>query len=337
MKKAILKGAICVLVVLLLMPTLTAKESNNNGNKINENICIAGNNQPGTMPLDDQIDQSQESAGGGAVLCGSWKWAQSFRPSLDVLTRVVLLMYKLGDVNDIKISIRDNLRGSDLTSVTKSPSEIPTETPDWIEFDFEDIGVTPGKTYYIVYSTTGGDNKENFYSLRHSIGDTYDKGDAWIGWNYGRTWEIWGTQDWEGPKFDFCFETYGRMNQMPGKPAKPSGSALGVVGKEYTYKTSSNDPDGDKISYGWDWDGDMVVDEWTDYYDAGTEISITHSWNDTGMYYVRVKARDKVGGESDWSDPMSVIMPIKMSTWGILEKINEWMMQTFGKELLPMT
>jgi len=184
MKKAILKGAICVLVVLLLMPTLTAKESNNNGNKINENICIAGNNKPGTMPLDDQIDQSQESAGWGCILCGRWKWAQSFRPSLDVLTRVVLLMHKRGDVNDIKISIRDSLRGSDLTSVSKSPSEIPTGTSDWIEFDFEDIGVTPGKTYYIVYATTGGDNEENYYLLDASKGDTYSKGDGWIAVSY---------------------------------------------------------------------------------------------------------------------------------------------------------
>ncbi len=304
-----------VVFILLLTPLTMANESHpveaKDKKEVNDSL----------IPLpNDQIDQSQEMGGGGAILCGWWKWAQSFKPSLDVLTRVFVLVRKHGNVNYIRVSIRDSLHGKDLTSVSKSPDEIPTEASEWIEFDFDDIPVTPGKTYYIVYSTSGGDNKENYYVLEHSTGDVYDKGDGWIGWSYGTRWEIWN------PKFDFCFETYGRMNQMPGKPSKPQGSSFGMIGKEYIYKTSAVDPDGDRIRYGWDWDGDDVVDEWTDYYDSGVEVSINHTWNQTGTYEIKVKAQDEFGGESDWSDPITVIMPLNVNQ-AILQKIMEWLLE----------
>ncbi len=300
-----------VVVILLLMPAITTRESRQietkDKNQVNHSL----------MPLpNDQIDQSQEMGGGGAILCGWWKWAQSFKPSFDIITRVFIRVYKRGDIGNIRVSIRANLHGKDLTVASKSPGEIPT-TMEWIEFDFDDIAVTPGRTYYIVYSASGGDNRENYYLLEHSPDNVYDKGDAWIGWTYGTRWEIWK------PKFDFCFETYGRMNQMPGKPSKPEGSSFGMIGREYIYKTSAVDPDGDRVRYGWDWNGDDVVDEWTDYYDSGAEASINHTWNETGTYKIKVKTQDEFGGESDWSDPITVIMPFSMNQ-GIFQKFNEW-------------
>jgi len=127
------------------------------------------------------------------------------------------------------------------------------------------------------------------------------------------------------------------MNKPPNTPNKPSGPTSGKVGKEYTYTTSAVDPDGNKISYGWDWDGDMTVDEWTPLYISGEIIEISHSWSQRGTYNVRVKAKDEFGLESEWSDPLVVSMPksYKNPVVALIQKINEWMMQAFGKELFP--
>ena len=96
---------------------------------------------------------------------------------------------------------------------------------------------------------------------------------------------------------------------QPTKPYKPDGPVKVKMGEKYSYSTRSSDPDDDKIKYGWDWDGDYNIDEWTDYYDSGEEIIISHIWNEKGNYAVRVKAKDEAGLESFWSDPLTVTMP----------------------------
>lgn len=99
------------------------------------------------------------------------------------------------------------------------------------------------------------------------------------------------------------------LNDPPQKPDKPSGPTEGKAMETYTYTTSSSDPNDHNIRYGWDWDGDQRVDQWTDYYSSGETATASHVWNDEGSYSIRVKAEDEHGGESDWSDPLSVTMP----------------------------
>jgi len=102
-------------------------------------------------------------------------------------------------------------------------------------------------------------------------------------------------------------------NNPPEKPSKPSGETQGQTGTSYPYSTNATDPDGDKLEYGWDWDGDDTVDEWDDnssnYYPSGMPISTSHAWSADGTYNVKVKAKDIYGEESEWSDPLSVTMP----------------------------
>jgi hypothetical protein len=101
----------------------------------------------------------------------------------------------------------------------------------------------------------------------------------------------------------------------PSKPAKPSGPLSGKIGISYSYSTSSIDINSDKVKYGWDWNGDSVVDVWDDnngnYYSSGTTISTSHSWNNQDSYSIKVKAEDINGGQSDWSDPLTVTIPKK--------------------------
>jgi parallel beta-helix repeat protein len=98
-------------------------------------------------------------------------------------------------------------------------------------------------------------------------------------------------------------------NNAPSKPAKPSGSTNGKIGVEYTYSTSTTDPDGGFVQYGWDWNGDKNVDEWIGTYKSGETASASHTWENKGTYSIYVKASDLYGFESEWSDPLSVSMP----------------------------
>jgi len=92
----------------------------------------------------------------------------------------------------------------------------------------------------------------------------------------------------------------------PSTPSTPSGPSTGCVGIEYSYSTSSTEINGDNIKYGWDWDGDSVVDEWTDYYASGEIVELSHIWDSVGSYDVQVKAKDIFGEESSFSNARTV-------------------------------
>ena len=82
----------------------------------------------------------------------------------------------------------------------------------------------------------------------------------------------------------------------------------GKPGTEYTFTTSTTDPEGDDLYYLFDW-GDNSNYEWIGPYSSGESIQTTHIWKDDGSYNIRVKARDESGMESIWSDPTNVVIP----------------------------
>jgi len=112
--------------------------------------------------------------------------------------------------------------------------------------------------------------------------------------------------------FDFCgsdvVTVYYAENNPPQTPTKPTGPESGTVDISYTFATSSIDPDNDSISYGWDWNGDNSVDEWTAYYPSGQTVSASHAWASTGTYNIKVKAKDERGAQSGFSSPLTVVI-----------------------------
>jgi hypothetical protein len=111
-----------------------------------------------------------------------------------------------------------------------------------------------------------------------------------------------------------------KIENSPGVPIQPSGSSRGKPGVMYTFTTTSQDFDNDKIQYGWDWNGDLAVDEWTGFFDSGETCEIAHSWNESGSFNIRVIAMDEkefsngyhvneMGEFSYWSDSLPVTMP----------------------------
>jgi len=115
---------------------------------------------------------------------------------------------------------------------------------------------------------------------------------------------------------DFSLEMIATSCPSPDSPLKPdtpSGETNGQIGQSYDYTTKAIDPNGDQIKYGWDWDGDLIPDEWTGWYDSDVTITTSHTWTQQGNYDIRVKARDTSGLESEWSDPLPVSMPVNQN------------------------
>jgi len=67
------------------------------------------------------------------------------------------------------------------------------------------------------------------------------------------------------------------------------------------FTTISNDPDHDPLKYGWDWNNDDIIDEWTDYIPSNSSINLSHNWNSSGDYEIKVLVEDIVGEKSDFS------------------------------------
>ncbi len=117
--------------------------------------------------------------------------------------------------------------------------------------------------------------------------------------------------------FDIAVE-----NRPPIPPTTPYGPDKGEVYIDYEYSTQSMDPDGDLIQYGWDWDGDYVIDELTSFYEGWETVQVTHSWGDTGVYYVHVVAIDVHGMIGGWSNPLVVEINGPGGISGF--KVEEW-------------
>jgi len=102
------------------------------------------------------------------------------------------------------------------------------------------------------------------------------------------------------------YATKADFTQSPNTPAIPDGPTSGFIGIEYTFSTVTSDSDGDMISYGWDWDGDCIEDEWSNWYNSGSTCNMFYSWQTPGVYNVRVRAKDVYGAISNQSSYLSV-------------------------------
>jgi len=92
----------------------------------------------------------------------------------------------------------------------------------------------------------------------------------------------------------------------PDAPSKPSGNTSVYICINHNYSTSTTDPYGLNVSYGWDWDSNLVVDEWTDWYKSNETCTIAHNWSDPGNYCISVKAKNTLEEESNWSSKLCV-------------------------------
>ncbi len=124
---------------------------------------------------------------------------------------------------------------------------------------------------------------------------------------------FWNVVSWDnhgastvGPSWHFT--TINPDNRPPNKPNKPLGQIHCKIGQNYTYTTILTDPEADQLYCNWSW-GDDSYSGWIGPYLNGETINQSHSWTNRGKYEIKVKAKDLLGMESDWSDPLAVSMP----------------------------
>jgi len=94
-------------------------------------------------------------------------------------------------------------------------------------------------------------------------------------------------------------------SEPPEKPQCPDGPTEGAIGVEYMFSTSTTDPEGDQVSYLWNW-GDETPTEWTDFNDSGVTVYASHIWTEADNYNITVKAKDDTGHKSEWSYPLTI-------------------------------
>ncbi|KAA0005256.1 MAG: hypothetical protein FE039_02025 [Thermoplasmata archaeon] len=98
---------------------------------------------------------------------------------------------------------------------------------------------------------------------------------------------------------------YFTRNKPPDKPYRPDGVVYGGVNTEYTYTSSTVDPDDDMVYYLFDW-GDGTYSKWLGPYQSGETVTATHSWTGARAYEIKVKAKDQHNLESEWSDGLLI-------------------------------
>jgi len=260
---------------------------------IKSNSYFKSSSLENNMKSDDQLDQYQYEhfpVLNGLIIYyedeNNYQWvAQSFTPSLPTLTRIKLWLWKEGDVTcDFIMSIRSNINGPDLVSISKPPNEIPDyENVDWIEFDFPDIDVNVEEKYYIVCKTYCG-SWHPFIGYVWIFGEytQYTRGECW--WKSEFSQNNWIVD----PYSDCCFETYGTNggNQPPYIPSNPDPyDGETDVNVDADISWTGGDPDGDPVTYDVYFGAsrsnlDIVSDEQSGTsYDPGTlEFDKTYYW-----------------------------------------------------------
>jgi hypothetical protein len=210
MKKLLSYLIIGMLVLGGLGAVATAKNQDQKNNQRNNTM---------NSPYIDELDQSMTDFD-GALPVGltnitgfytNLSVAQSFIPQKELLTRAQFLMARNPATSrPCVLAIRDNLTHADLAITSVEPSEFPVVNASptqenqlaWINFNFDDIWVTPGQTYYIVVYTENV--TDNYYWISGNGSNIYPNGSVFISLNDGHNWsgEIF-------PDGDGCFKTYG--------------------------------------------------------------------------------------------------------------------------------
>ena len=105
-----------------------------------------------------------------------------------------------------------------------------------------------------------------------------------------------------------------KLNLPPNKPSTPSGPYHGLPNVKYIFLTRVIDPDQDSVAVQFDW-GDGRNPTWTGFYASGDTIQDTVTYSDTGIFLIKVVARDYRFNLSEFSD--SIQFHVR-STWSFI-------------------
>jgi len=146
----------------------------------------------------------------------------------------------------------------------------------WWEDNLETIGgMTNMALYYLYEYYSGGGYTHYYFEAYNVLGDSSVK--------------IWRNNP----------------SDPPETPSTPDGPNQGILNTEYSFTSSTTEPDGEDVYYMFDW-GDGTYSEWLGPYASGSTVTASHSWNTVGNYDIKVTAKDINGAQSAWSEPHTI-------------------------------
>jgi len=239
-----------------------------------------------------------------AVYMNRWG-GQSFIPAVILLTHVELYMQKVGSPTDVVLSVRSSLSGADLVSLSIPASQIPTSY-GWVDFDFSDISVTPGSTYYLVLKTSGG-SITNCYNWGYGSNTPYTRGTYWQTLVGGIMWTQY-------VGYDFCFKTSGILSLIPVLSYSPSSYNFGNVAQNDAGSTSFEiwNSGQQTLTYSLSKSSSWVTVTPTSGSSTGEHDSITVSIDTTGLSlgsYTCPVSISSNGGSGTFTVYMTVVTP----------------------------
>jgi hypothetical protein len=104
-------------------------------------------------------------------------------------------------------------------------------------------------------------------------------------------------------------------DDYPYTPILYTGKIQGFNSTVYTYSALTTDPYNYQVCYRFDY-GNGTFSDWTPYVPSGTSSYLSFAWKTPGVYVLRTQARNQYGLESDWSEPVQVIITDKKAANG---------------------
>jgi DNA-binding MarR family transcriptional regulator len=177
-------------------------------------------------------------------------------------------------------------------------------TPNGIllwDYETNDL-VTSSPAVDLHYTRYFGSNDDHLYALNLTNGE--------LKWKYQTGGDVTSSPAigsdgtiYVGSDDNFLYAIGGNItNQPPSTPTTPTGNSNGTTGVFYTFTSNTTDPDDHKVRFGWDKNGDSIVDKWSGLIPSGTEVNVSFKWTVAGNYSIKVKARDELGADSAWSE-----------------------------------
>ncbi len=183
-----------------------------------------------TDVLHTAFAQSEEDVvvDGGSLLghrpvLWAYETAQSFKPTKPILSKVAVFLRAMAPSysTEISVHVRSSLTGPDLTSINRtltSPEEAVSRWREdsWVEFDFPDVEVIAGQTYFMVVTTPG----EHVFSLLVYT-DSYGDGNYfWRDVPYDPNWK-------SEPGEELRFTTFTKIQDIAVTDAVCSKTVVG--------------------------------------------------------------------------------------------------------------
>jgi hypothetical protein len=253
---------------------------------------------------------------GAAIMYTKWLGTSWKNETLPIETDITWTTGIAVDSSDLAHVVVDDINGNRVLY----GREVPNNPPDKPSTPAGPAIGLPGASHTYSTTTIDLDGDPIMFVIDWGDGTTTSTGYLASGStvNAAHTWNVVGryqvkasAMDDEGGESGWSDELSVLIDTAPDAPSVPDGPTIGAVNVTYTFTTSAIDPDGDQVRIVFDWDEpiagqDSTVQTETEYHGSGEPVSASYQWSAAGFYYVRTKAIDPWGLESDWSAPLEV-------------------------------